>query len=72
MWEDACDVWATDNPYYIFIIWFDVPMIVGKTGQYVRMFKKAMSFKNKLDALEYVDRHGLNGMVTLRQIKKYT
>lgn len=47
-------------------------MIVGKTGQYVRMFKKAMSFKNKLDALEYVDRHGLNGMVTLRQIKKYT
>ena len=62
----------TNNPYYIFIICGDVPMMIGKTGQYVRKFKNALAFTKKIDALEYVDRHGYNRIATVRQIKKYT
>lgn len=60
----------TDNPYYIFIISGDVPMMIGKTGQYVRKVKDALSFSEKIDALEYVDKHGYNRISTIRQIKK--
>ena len=60
----------TNTPYYIFIICGDVPMMIGKTGQYVRKFKNALTFTNKIDALEYVDRHGYNRISTVRQIKK--
>ena len=58
--------------YYIFITHGDVPMMIGKTGQYVRKFKNALTFTNKIDALEYVDRHGYNRIATVRQIRKYT
>ena len=47
-------------------------MMIGKTGQYVRRFKNAMSFANKIDALEYVDKHGYSSIATVRQLKKYT
>ena len=57
----------TDNPYYIFIICGDIPMMIGKTGQYVRKFKNAMSFTKKIDALEYVDKHGYSRIATVRQ-----
>lgn len=60
------------NPYYIFIICGDVPMMIGKTGQYVRKFKNALSFTEKIDALEYVDAHGYDRITTVRQIKNYT
>lgn len=45
-------------------------MMIGKTGQYVRKVKNAMSFTHKIDALEYVDKHGYNRISTVRQIKK--
>jgi len=45
-------------------------MMVGKTGQYVREFKNTLTFSEPLTTLEYVDKHGLNGMVTLRPFKK--
>lgn len=45
-------------------------MMVGRTGQYVREFKNALTFTDPLAALEYVDKHGLNGMVTMRPLKK--
>lgn len=60
----------TNNPYYIFIICCDVPMMIGKTGQYVRKFKNALAFTKKIDALEYVDRHGYNRIATVRKVKK--
>lgn len=64
----------TNNPYYIFIICFiicgDVPMMIGKTGHYVRKFKNALAFTKKIDALEYVDRHRYNRIATVRRIKK--
>lgn len=59
----------TDNPYYIFIISGDIPMMIGKTGQYVRKVKNALSFAEKIDALEYVDKHGYNRIATVRQFK---
>lgn len=58
-----------DNPYYIFIISGDVPMMVGKTGQYVTKVREALSFAEKIDALEYVDKHGYNKIATVRKIK---
>lgn len=61
----------TNSPYYIFIICGDVPMVIGKTGQYVRKIKNALPFENKIDALEYVDRHGYDRIATVRQIKNY-
>ena len=58
------------SPYYIFIICGDVPMMIGKAGQYVRKVKNALSFTEKIDALEYVDKHGYSRISTVRQIKK--
>jgi len=46
--------------------------MIGKTGQYVRKFKNALTFTKKIDALKYVDRHGYNRIATVRQIKKHT
>lgn len=62
----------TNSPYYIFIICGDVPMVIGKTGQYVRKIKNALAFENKIDALEYVDRHGYDRIATVRQYKTCT
>ena len=60
----------TDVVLYLFTTFNDVPMMVGRTGQYVREFKNALTFADPLVALEYVDKHGLNGMVSLRLFKK--
>ena len=60
----------TDVVLYLFTTLNDIPMMVGKTGQYVREFKNALTFTDPFMALEYVDKHGLNGMVTLRPFKK--
>lgn len=59
----------TNTPYYIFIICGDVPMMIGKTGQYVRKFKNALSFTKKIDALEYVDEHGYSSIATVRPFR---
>ena len=59
----------TNNPYYIFITHGDVPRMIGKTGQYVRKFKNALSFVKKIEALEYVDAHGYDRITTVRQLK---
>lgn len=59
-----------DVVLYLFTTLNDVPMMVGKTGQYVQFFKDALTFTEPLTALEYVDKHGLNGMVTMRPFKK--
>ena len=59
-----------DVVLYLFTTLNDVPMMVGRTGQYVREFKNALTFTDPLAALEYVDKHGLNGMVTMRPLKK--
>ena len=60
----------TDIVLYLFTTLNDIPMMVGKTGQYVRECKNALTFTDPLVALEYVDKNGLNGMVTLRPFKK--
>ena len=56
----------TDIVLYLFTTLNDVPMMVGRTGQYVREFKNALAFTKKIDALEYVDRHGYNRISTVR------
>lgn len=45
----------TDIVLYLFTTLNDLPMMVGKTGQYVREFKNALTFTDPLVALEYVD-----------------
>lgn len=45
-------------------------MMIEKADQYVRKFKNAMSFANKIDALEYVDKHGYNRIATVRQFNR--
>lgn len=51
----------TNTPYYIFIICGDVPMMIGKTGQYVRKFphfhatyggKEVIVSINELDVID--------------------
>lgn len=60
----------TDVMLYLFTTLNDASMMIGKTGQCVREFKNALTFTDPMDALIYVDKHGLNGMVTLRPFKK--
>ena len=59
-----------DVVLYLFTTLNDVPMMVGKTGQYVSEFKNALTFTDPLAALEYVDKHGYNSIATVRTIKK--
>lgn len=42
--------------------------VLGKTGHYEIELSKAMTFTDKLDAIIYVEKHGLERIATIRKV----
>ena len=41
--------------------------LIGNTGQYVKEFADAMKFANEIEAYEYIERHGLEKISSVRK-----
>ena len=41
--------------------------LIGNTGQYVKEFSDAMKFANEIEAYEYIERHGLEKISSVRK-----
>ena len=63
------DKMITESPYYIFMNGGDKMYVLGKTGQYETDLSDAMTFKDKLDAIIYVEKHGYERIATIRKVK---
>ena len=57
-----------NSPYYIFMNGGDKMYVLGKTGQYETELSEAMSFTDKIDAIIYVEKHGYEGISTIRKV----
>lgn len=56
--------------YCIFMDGGDGLYVIGKTGGYETELSKAMTFKDKLDAIIYVEKRGYQKIARIREIKK--
>ncbi len=59
-----------ESPYYIFMNGGDKMYILGKTGQYETDLSDAMTFREKIDAIIYVEKHGYERIATIRRVTK--
>ena len=41
--------------------------LIGNTGQYVKEFADAMKFANEIEAYEYIERHGIEKISSVRK-----
>ena len=60
----------SESSYYIFMNDGDKIYLLGRTGQYETELSKAMTFTDKLDAIIYVEKHGLEKIATILKIKQ--
>ena len=44
--------------------------MIGNTGQYVKEFANAMRFADEIEAYEYIERHGLEKISSVRKAVK--
>ena len=44
--------------------------MIGNTGQYVKEFANAMRFADEIEAYEYIEKHGLEKLSSVRKILK--
>ena len=58
-----------ESPFYIFMNGGDKMYVLGKTGQYETELSNAMTFKDKYDAIVYIERHGYQRIATIRRVK---
>ena len=58
-----------ESPYYIFMNGGDKMYVLGKTGQYETDLSDAMTFREKIDAIIYVEKHGYERIATIRKVK---
>ena len=58
---------CNDNKWYIFMIGLDNAYVLGKTGNYETELSKGISFTEKIDAIEYVEKHGYQRITTIRK-----
>ena len=58
-----------ESPYYIFMNGGDKMYVLGKTGQYETDLSDAMTFREKIDAIIYVEKHGFERIATIRKVK---
>ena len=62
-----CEV--CNEKWYIFMIGLDKAYVLGNTGDYETELSKGMSFTEKIDAIEYVEKHGYQRISTVRRPK---
>lgn len=58
----------SESSYYIFMNDGDKMYLLGRTGQYETELSKAITFTDKLDAIIYVEKHGLERIATIRKV----
>lgn len=62
------DVKAVMNQMVVIAINSGVGLrLIGNTGQYVKEFADAMKFANEIEAYEYIERHGLEKLSSVRK-----
>ena len=61
---------SSSSPYYIFINGGDKIYVLGKTGDYETNLTEAVSFNDKLSAIMYVEKYGLEKIATIRKVVK--
>ena len=44
--------------------------MIGNTGQYVKEFTDAMKFADEIEAYEYIERHGIEKISSVRKTVK--
>lgn len=59
-----------ESPWYIFISGGDRMYLLGNDGRYLieNVKDEAMTFIEKIDAIKYVEKHGLTRLATIRRI----
>lgn len=59
------------SPYYIFVYGGDRMYLLGRDGRYLKEYNadEAMIFDDKIDAITYVEKHGLQRFSTIRKVK---
>jgi len=60
----------TTSPYYIFINGGDGIYVLGKTGDYETNLNEAVSSTEKISAIMYVEKYGLEKIATIRKVAK--
>jgi hypothetical protein len=60
----------SSSPYYIFINGGDGIYVLGKTGDYETNLTEAVSFAEKLSAIMYIEKYGLEKIATVRKVEK--
>lgn len=58
-----------ESPWYIFIIGGDRMYLLGDDGRYLTEYYKdaALNFTEKIDAIKYVEKRGLQRLATIRR-----
>ena len=61
-----------NSPYYIFVNGGDRMFLLGSDGKYLEDndASEAMTFNDILDAVTYVEKHGLQRLATIRRGKR--
>ena len=61
----------TNSQYYIFVNGGDRTYLLGSDGKYLEdnNADEAMIFDDKIDAITYVEKHGLQRFSTIRKVK---
>lgn len=64
-----CDT-TIDSPYYIFMNGGDRMYLLGGDGKYLEENKadEAMTFNDIVDAVTYIEKHGLQRLATIRKV----
>ena len=57
------------SPYYIFMNAGDKIYLLGKNNSYETELSNAISFNEKIDAIEYVEKYGYQRIASVRRIK---
>ena len=59
-----------NSPYYIFVNGGDRMFLLGSDGKYLEDndASEAMTFSDILDAVTYVEKHGLQRLATIRKV----
>ena len=57
-----------DNKWHIFTIGLDKVYALGMNGRYETDISNALSFDEKIDAIEYVEKYGYQKITTIRKL----
>lgn len=57
------------NKWHIFFFGLDKAYVLGVNGRYETNLENALSFDEKIDAIEFVEKHGYEKITTIRKVR---